>query len=219
MPLSRKEIRNRAYAFANEWKGETRENAEAKPFWEAFFQVFGISRRRVASFEEPVKKLDSKTGFIDLLWKGTLLVEHKSHGKNLDKAYTQGIEYFAGLKEAELPRYVLVSDFERFRLYDLDAGTQNNFALAQLPDHVHLFDFIAGYADIGNSIQEVDLNIQAAELLGKFHDALLASRYEGHALEIFLVRILFCLFAEDTGIFPRHQFINYLLRKQKQLIV
>jgi N-6 DNA Methylase len=216
MPLSRKEIRNLAYAFANEWQGETRENAEAKPFWEAFFQVSGISRRWVASFEQPVKKLDAKTGFIDLFWKGKLLVEHKSHGKDLDKAYKQGMEYFVGLKEEELPRYVLVSDFERFRLYDLDTDTQNNFTLDQLPDHVHLFDFIAGYEDIGTTIQEVDLNIKAAELLGKFHDVLLASGYAGHALEIFLVRILFCLFAEDTDIFTRHQLINYILNYTRQ---
>ncbi len=75
MPLNRKEIRNRAHALVKEWQGETRENAEAKPFWVAFFNVFGINRRRIASFEEPVKKLGDKTGFIDLLWKGKLLIE------------------------------------------------------------------------------------------------------------------------------------------------
>lgn len=216
MPLSRKEIRNNAHAFAKEWQGERREHAEAKPFWEAFFQVFGISRRRVASFEAPVKKLGANTGFIDLLWPGKLLIEHKSYGKNLDKAYQQGLSYFVGLKEAELPRYVLVSDFERFKLYDLESSSSHSFTLAELPDNVHLFDFIAGYEDIGNSIQEIDLNIQAAELLGKFHDALANSGYSGHALEIFLVRVLFCLFAEDTGIFSRHQFINYLLNYTKE---
>lgn len=216
MALSRKEIKNRSYAFAKEWQGETRENAEAKPFWEAFFQVFGITRKRVASFEEPVQKSATKTGFIDLLWKGKLLVEHKSYGKNLDKAYQQGLDYFAGLTEDELPRYVMVSDFERFRLYDLESGTQDNFTLEQLPDHVHLFDFIAGYEDIGNNIEEIDLNIKAAELLATLHDALLQTGFDGHRLEILLVRILFCLFAEDTGIFTRHQFINYLLNYTKE---
>ncbi|NOQ76603.1 MAG: class I SAM-dependent DNA methyltransferase, partial [Methylococcaceae bacterium] len=216
MPLSRKEIKNRAYAFAKEWKGETKENAEAKPFWEAFFQVFGITRKRVASFEEPVKKLGTKTGFIDLLWKGKLLVEHKSHGKSLDKAYKQGLDYFVGLKEEELPRYVMVSDFEQFRLYDLESGTRHNFTLDQLPDYVHLFDFIAGYEDVSSTIEEIDLNFKAAELLGSLHDALLDSGYDGHKLEILLVRILFCLFAEDTGIFTRHQFITYLINYTKE---
>lgn len=115
--------------FTQEWENESRENAEAKSFWDSFFNVFGISRRRVATFEEPVKKLNNKFGFIDLFWKGTLLVEHKSKGKNLDKAYSQALDYFNGLKEEELPKYVLVSDFERFRLYDLEESTEEEFHL------------------------------------------------------------------------------------------
>ncbi|MEI9970383.1 MAG: type IIL restriction-modification enzyme MmeI [Terracidiphilus sp.] len=65
------------------WKNESSEDAEAKSFWDAFFNVFGITRRRVASFEKPVVKSDGKGGFIDLLWKGVLLVEHKSLGRDL----------------------------------------------------------------------------------------------------------------------------------------
>ncbi|MFV1975857.1 MAG: class I SAM-dependent DNA methyltransferase [Candidatus Scalindua sp.] len=211
MPLKRKQIRNNAHAFVIEWKGETRENAEAKPFWEAFFRIFGVNRRRFASFEEPVKKVDNITGFIDLLWKGKLLIEHKSKGKDLDKAYTQAIDYFPGLKDVELPRYVLVSDFDRFRLYDLDSDARFNFIIDDLPDNIHLFDFIAGYEDVDEKFEEYELNIKAAEKLGALHDSLLESGYSGHHLEIFLVRILFCIFAEDTGIFVRHQFINYLI--------
>jgi hypothetical protein len=120
MPLSWNEIRNRAHEFSKRWEDETSEDAEAKPFWTEFFGVFGIDRKRVASFEEPVKKLGDKQGYIDLFWKGVLLVEHKSRGKNLDKAYTQALDYFPGIKERDLPKYVLVSDFERFRLYDLE---------------------------------------------------------------------------------------------------
>lgn len=211
MPLARKQIRNNAHAFVKEWKGESREHAEAKSFWEAFFQVFGVNRRRIASFEEPVKKVDSGTGFIDLLWKGKLLIEHKSKGKDLDKAYSQALNYFTGLKDKELPRYVMVSDFDRFRLYDLDSDACFEFTLDELPDNIHLFDFIAGYEDITDRHEEYELNIQAAEKLGDLHDALLESGYNGHHLEVFLVRILFCIFAEDTGIFNRHQFINYLI--------
>jgi len=211
MPLARKQIRNNAHAFVKEWQDESREHAEAKSFWEAFFQIFGVNRRRVASFEEPVKKADTGTGFIDLLWKGKLLIEHKSRGKDLDKAYSQALNYFPGLKDEELPRYVLVSDFARFRLYDLDAKACFEFTLEELPDKVHLFDFVAGYEDVGDKIEEYDLNIQAAEKLGRLHDALQQSGYSGHELEVFLVRVLFCLFGEDTGIFNRHQFINYLI--------
>ncbi|TCJ12793.1 class I SAM-dependent DNA methyltransferase [Parasulfuritortus cantonensis] len=209
MPLSWNEIRARALAFAKEWADETSEDAEAKSFWDGFFAIYGLSRRRVASFEEPVRKSDGKGGFIDLLWKGVLLVEHKSRGKDLDRAYQQAIDYFPGLKERDLPRYVLVSDFARFRLYDLDQGQQHEFLLGDLPRHIRLFGFIAGYQTRSFG-QEDPVNAKAAEHLGRLHDQLKAAGYDGHALEVLLVRVLFCLFAEDTAIFERRQFQDYV---------
>ena len=75
MPLlSQQEIKDRALAFVKEWEGTTRERAESQTFWNEFFSIFGLTRRRVASFEEPVKKLGDNRGSIDLFWKGTLLV-------------------------------------------------------------------------------------------------------------------------------------------------
>ena len=209
MPLSWNEIKSRAVVFSKEWEGETSEDAEAKSFWDGFFNVFGITRRRVATFEKPVKKGDHKQGFIDLLWKGTILVEHKSKGRDLDKAFTQAKEYFPGLKEAELPKYILVSDFERLRLYDLDADTSVEFHLNEFVQHVHLFGFIAGYEK--RIYKEEDpVNIAAAELMGKLHDLLKAVGYTGHSLERYLVRLLFCLFADDTGIFEKGIFWQYI---------
>ncbi|WP_424947264.1 class I SAM-dependent DNA methyltransferase [Candidatus Spongiihabitans sp.] len=209
MPLSWNEIRTRALAFSNEWQDEGSEQAESQSFWNDFFNIFGITRRRVASFEKLAKKIDGKDGFIDLLWKGVLLIEHKSRGKNLDRAYTQALDYFPGLKERELPRFILVSDFARFRLYDLDDDTTHEFALPDLHQNIHHFAFIAGYQT--HKIKEQDpVNIQAAELMGKLHDRLRAIGYAGHDLEIYLVRLLFCLFAEDTGIFQRQQFHDYI---------
>src|SRR3989339_1812057 len=99
MPLSWNEINKRAIEFSNEWKDVNCERSESKSFWDSFFNVFGISRKRIATFEEPVKLIGDKHGFIDLFWKGTLLVEHKSKGKDLNKAYSQALDYFSGLKE------------------------------------------------------------------------------------------------------------------------
>lgn len=212
MALSWNEIKNRANTFAKEWQDESREDAEAKTFWDGFFNIFGITRRRIASFEEPVKKSDGKGGFIDLLWRGQLLVEHKSRGKNLDKAFTQALEYFPGLKERDLPKFVLVSDFSKFRLYNLETGEQIEFLLKDLYQHVKLFGFIAGYQT--QIIKPQDpINIKAAERMGKLHDALKAVGYEGHALEVYLVRLLFCLFAEDTTIFEKRLFQDYIESK------
>ena len=209
MPLSWNEIKGRALAFSREWAGAVSENAEAKSFWDQFFAVFGVTRRRVASFEVPVKKADGAGGFIDLLWKGVLLVEHKSRGKSLDRAFRQALDYFPGLKERDLPRYVLVSDFARFRLYDLDQDQVHDLALAELYQHVRLFGFMAGYQTRSFG-QEDPVNIKAAEKLGRLHDGLKAAGYDGHALEVLLVRVLFCLFADDTAIFERQQFRDYL---------
>jgi len=205
MPLSWNEIKARALTFSKEWEHETNEHAEAKPFWEQFFAVFGIDRKRIAQYEASVKKLGNKQGFIDLFWPGNLMIEHKSKGKDLEKAFYQAIDYFQGLKEHELPKYILVSDFERFRLHDLDTGATHEFKLNELSTHVHLFGFIAGYQK--RSYKDEDpVNIEAAERMGKLHDALEEAGYTGHALEVYLVRVLFCLFAEDTGIFERTQF-------------
>lgn len=209
MPLSWNEIKSRATAFSNEWKDEVSEDAEAKSFWDDFFNIYGISRRRVATFEQQVKKVDTKTGYIDLLWKGVILVEHKSRGKDLDRAYQQAKDYFPGLTEKELPRYILVSDFERFRLYDLEENLQHDFKLNTLVDHVHLFGFIAGYQKRTYKDQD-PVNIEAAELMGKLHDKLKEIGYSGHHLELYLVRLLFCLFADDTGIFERGIFHDYI---------
>jgi hypothetical protein len=210
MPLSWNEIRDRATTFAYDWAGESYERGEAQTFWNEFFQVFGLSRRRVASFETHVKKLGDTSGFIDCFWPGTLIAEHKSLGKDLDAAHTQAIDYFANLKERDLPQYVVVSDFATIRLYDLEADTQHEFLLKDLPKQIKRFGFIAGYKP--QILRAEDpVNVKAAERMGKLHDALEDSGYRGHDLEQLLVRLLFCLFAEDTGIFqPKDIFLQLI---------
>ncbi len=200
MPLSWNEIKQRAIAFSKEWETETSEKSESQSFWNDFFNVFGITRRRVGSFELPIKKADNKQGFIDLLWKGIILVEHKSRGKDLDKATQQAKDYFPNLKEHELPKYILVSDFQKFRLYDLDTDETKEFELKDFVNHVHLFGFMAGYEKRVYR-DEDPVNIKAAELMGELHDRLKEIGYTGHDLEVYLVRLLFCMFADDTGIF------------------
>ncbi|MFZ4728011.1 MAG: class I SAM-dependent DNA methyltransferase, partial [Pseudanabaena sp.] len=201
--------KQRAIAFSKEWENETSEKAESQSFWNEFFNVFGISRRRVGSFELPIKKADNKQGFIDLLWKGTILVEHKSRGKDLDKATQQAKDYFPNLKEHELPKYILVSDFQKFRLYDLDTDETKEFELQDFVNHVHLFGFMAGYEKRVYK-DEDPVNIKAAELMGELHDRLKEIGYTGHDLEVYLVRLLFCMFADDTGIFNKGIFWEYI---------
>ena len=217
MHLSWNEIRARAARFAEEWKEAEYEKGETQTFYNEFFEVFGVSRRRVAAYEQPVKLLGNRRGFIDLFWKGVLLVEQKSAGRSLILAKQQALEYFPGLKDVELPRYILLSDFQNFELYDLDEGTAPvKFALGQLPQNIEAFTFILGVQK--RTFRDQDpVNIEASALMGKLHDALKASGYEGHDLERFLVRILFCLFADHTGIFePRDIFYNLIAERTQE---
>lgn len=215
MALGWNEIKERAVKFSKEWAGTCNEEADAKPFLIDFFDVFGISRRRVATFEHKVKKLGDFNGYIDMLWKGMMVIEMKSLGKNLDKAYSQANDYLHGLKQYELPRYILVSDFENFRLYDLEDGSQTDFHLKDFVKHVREFGFIAGYQKRTYKAED-PVNIEAAYLMGKQHDALKAAGYTGHELEKYLVRLLFCLFAEDTTIFETRIFQEYIETKTNE---
>jgi len=206
-----------------------KEQAEKQTYWNEFFNVFGIRRRVVASFEEPVKNLSGQYGYIDLFWPRVLLVEHKSFGKDLGRAESQAFRYIHDLaregRENEIPRYVIVSDFARIALHDLEPDDQRplplldngrvhttEFPLADFHKYIHNFAFIPGYQQ--HKFEEQDpINIEAVEIMGRLHDALEQGGYSGHQLERFLVRILFCLFAEDTGIFERESFHLYLLNR------
>ena len=216
MRLSWNEVRIRAARFADEWRDASYEKGETQSFYNAFFEVFDVRRRSVARYEEHVLKLDNRSGFIDLFWPGVLIVEQKSAGRDLGRAYGQAGRYFDSLSERDRPRYILVSDFQSFELHDLDEGEQTSFALADLPDHAEAFGFILGVQR--RTFRDQDpVNVGAAASMGRLHDALEASGYGGHDLEVFLVRTVFCLFADDTGIFePRDIFLDLLETRTRE---
>jgi hypothetical protein len=168
-----------------------------------------------------VKKLSGSWGYIDLFWPGRVLVEHKSAGQDLDKAHTQGMDYIRGLmdsgREKEVPRFLIVSDFMSIALHDLEPEQDPDlplfkrlppsvvFPLEDLHKHIRRFAFIPGYKQ--HKLDPEDpANIEAAELMAHLHDALLDGGFSGHDLRVLLVRLLFCLFADDTGIFNQQDF-------------
>lgn len=215
MPLSWNEIKKRAIEFSKSWEGVEREKAEAQTFWNEFFDVFGVNRRRVAVLEQEVKKLDDSKGYIDLFWPKVLLAEAKSKGKDLIKAKVQAISYLHGIADDLLPKFILTSNFERMVLLDLESGDSHDFFVSKLHENIKLFSFIAGYTKTDFKPED-PVNIKAAELMGKFHDTLKSTGYSGHPLEVFLVRILFCLFADDTGIFEKGIFFDFVRNKTKE---
>ena len=209
MPLSWNEIRDRARHFAKTFADAEDEASESQRFWLHFLNIFGVENRKVTTFEYAVRKFHGGRGRADLFWRGMLLVEQKSRGKDLDEAFAQAQEYLEGIAPRDLPRLVIVCDFARFRLHNLDDGSRTEFALEQLPEKIKHFAFIAGYTP--QTIREQDpVNVKAAETLGRLHDALKTAGYDGHPLEVLLVRLLFCLFADDTGIFELQSFRDFI---------
>ncbi len=193
MPLSWNEIKSRALTFSRTWSDAAHEDSQGKPFWIDFFEIFGITDKRVASFEHAVKKLPAKVlgekaktdGFVDLFWPGMLLVEQKSRGKDLDKALAQALAYFPGIAERDLPQIVIVCDFARFRVHRLTTNETFEFTLKDLHKNIKLFGFVAGYKALEIKPQD-PVNIKAAERMGRLHDALKASGYTDHPLEVLL---------------------------------
>ena len=211
MPLSWNEIRARAHRFAENWSKAKRERADAQSFWNDFFGVFGAPRERVAVFEYPVKKIKGGVGFIDLFWPGVLLVEHKSGGL-FDTAAGQIEDYLLALPQEETPRYTLACDFRTFELKDLKERKSWRFTLADLADNVERFDFVAGY-ERRVFRAENPADRKAAELMGGVCDALREAGYRGE-LERFLTQLLFCFFADDSGIFPEKGMLDDFLRNR-----
>ncbi|MBK8913771.1 MAG: class I SAM-dependent DNA methyltransferase [Phycisphaerales bacterium] len=213
MRLTLSEIRANAMRFAAEWAEVVSERAEAQSFWTDLFSVFGIKRRAVASFEEKVRNLKGAYDRIDVFYSGVMIGEHKSRGEDLSRAASQAFDYVQSLQREgrgnEIPQYIVASDFETIVIFDLEssdpAAPIARFKTARLHENIKHLGFLSGYR-----VKPVDpedpINIEAVEVLGKLHDALERGGYAGHALERFLVRVLFCLFADDTAIFEDDEF-------------
>ncbi|MBQ2652574.1 MAG: class I SAM-dependent DNA methyltransferase [Methanobrevibacter sp.] len=204
MTLSNLTIHERAEEFVKKHHADTYEKGQAQIYWRDFFDIFGVDVHQVVVFEESVKKFDGSPGFIDAFWKGKLIIEHKSLGKNLDLAYSQAIEYLQKLPPEEIPDYVIVSDFQRIRLTNLITKEETEIHIHELPSRIHLFDFI--HMENTEESPQLNLNLQASRLLADLHEEILNDNYDEHSLELFMVRILFCLYAEDTNIFKPKQF-------------
>ncbi len=204
------EIRRQAKTFAEEWKDAHYEKGDTQTFYNEFFEIFGVKRKQVAAYEQRVKLLNDRHGFMDLFWPGTLLVEQKSGKLDLGKAMGQALDYVDGLEKPELqPKYVLTCDFQNWNLLELETGNRIDFKLADLHKNVEHFAFVLGRRRTFGT--QASVNIKAAELMGRLHDAMEKSGYRGADLETLLVQLLFCLFADDTGIFePKDIFLQLI---------
>jgi hypothetical protein len=215
--LNKAEILHRAHGFVKDYADASYEMGDAQNFIRGLCDVFGFSNKRLINFEQRVKKLDGARGRIDGFYPGKLLIEMKSRGENLDAAYQQATDYLPGLKDAELPDYILVSDFEHLHLYHRGtASPPLRHKLGDFSQHIDDYLFLAGFEPQAQADQ-IAVNEHAARKIAELHDAMRSGGYTGLDLERYLVRLVFCLFAEDTGIFEsRGDFGRYLRQHSRE---
>lgn len=215
---TRASLQGGARQFEKKYALATSEQAERQTFWNDFFSVFGIDRRQVAVFERlAARSSTGGTGWIDLLFPGQMAVEHKSAGADLDSAMTQLTDYLPSLTTAEHPWLLVVCDFKRFRWQNLLDDTSGEFALSELAENLHLFWWLAGLPRPDHNFEnEREANLAATRLLAELYDRLETSGYDLHHLRLWITRILFCLFADDAGVWERAAFHAWITEQTRQ---
>ena len=226
--LSLNAIRKNCAKFAHEWSdcvGD--EKQEGHEFMRELMKCFGITKRKAISYERRSNRASTgHQGYIDALIPGKALIEMKSAGKDLDKAEEQALDYIHDLADVETPRLLIISDFRRIRIIDLDSekasdgsgdAGRTEFRLAQLPDHVDDLKFLAGYGmvQVGSHEQE-EASIRAARVMADLYEALDGSGYSDHEASIFLIRTLFCLYGDDAGLWERDLFAEFLVTRTRE---
>ncbi len=222
MAIITREMREKAEAFIINWKGTTTERAEAQTFTNEFFEIFGLYRKNYAQFEKPIQKKDETgTGFADLFWSGKLIIESKSahldNDKHWEKTLQQAEEYIENLFPHQRPQYIMLMNFKRIKKYSVEVSKTNkvkiNFII-EVPLEklaIKLEEFVF-FIDFANRLEDDEkiVNQQAARKIANVYDAIDRKGYNSNDIAILLARLLFCMFAEDTGIFDKKQFENYI---------
>ncbi|HET8581341.1 MAG TPA: DNA methyltransferase [Candidatus Paceibacterota bacterium] len=207
-----RDIQDRAEEFAYTYRDAADEDKEAKPFWTDLFHIFGITARSIGMFEERVKQLNDRDGYIDYFAPGRFLIEHKTRGKDLDRAFAQAARYFESLAEEDKPRYVIICDFGTFRIYDLEATERDRlttFTLEELPKRVKELAFFTD-EEVREYKPEEHIDVKAVRAVGRLHQALASDNYPKEYLPTLLTRLVFCFFADDTSIFEHNLLRRYL---------
>ena len=226
--LSLNAIRSKCAKFAHEWSDcMSDEKQEGHEFMRELMQCFGITKRKAISYERRSNRASTgRQGYIDALIPGKALIEMKSAGKNLDEAEKQALDYIHDLADVETPRLLIISDFRRVRIVDLDSEKASDgsgdaghteFELAKLPDHVDDLKFLAGYGmvQVGSREQE-EASIRAARVMADLYEAMDGSGYSDHEASIFLIRTLFCLYGDDAGMWERDLFTEFLVTRTRE---
>jgi hypothetical protein len=211
--------RSSAVAFADKWKSYTDEKQHARGFWSDFFTTLcGVDDQEEAGieYEKRVKStISGNQEYIDVYWKNVALIEHKTAGENLDKAELQARGYWLSLAPGYRPKTIIISDFQNFRIVDVALNKSHEFPLAKLPENIHRFEAIISGNRTKISEEEITVDQQAAKLMANLYLELEAHGFDGHETSIFLVRLLFLLFGDDTGMWSKNLFLRLVMNSKE----
>lgn len=239
MNITEKQQKKAAKEFAEYWKDKGYEKGQSQKFWIDLLQnVYGVENAtHFISFEDQVH-IDKSTGFIDGYIESTkVMIEQKSLGKDLRKAikqsdgtflnpFQQAKRYIVELPVDKHPRWVITCNFSEFLIYDMNKpnGEPEQILLKDLPKEYYRLQFLV---DTGNENlkKEMEISLKAGDLVGKLYDAIL-KQYKNpeseetlKSLNMLCVRLVFCLYAEDAGIFGQHEmFGDYLKQFQPKQV-
>jgi len=219
-----------AEKFATDWAGKGYEKGQSQPFWLALLRdVFGVAHpEQFISFEDQVKM--DNTSFIDGYISATkVLIEQKSLDKDLRKPFRQsdGLlltpfqqakRYSAELPYSQRPRWVVLSNFREFHVYDMEQprGEPQIIMLENLPGEYHRLGFLTNTGD-ERIKREMEVSLTAGKIVGKLYDALASQFHDAtteramHSLNVLCVRLVFCLYAEDAGIFGKKKMFHHYM--------
>lgn len=219
-----------AAAFAERWKGRGYERGESQPFWiDLLSNVYGIETpsNGFITFED--HRMVDSSNFIDgRIPSSKVLIEQKSLGKDLRKGilqsdgsllnpFQQARRYVVSLPVSEHPRWIVTCNFSEFLVYDMEQpnGEPQQILLENLGKEYYRLQFLVD-AKSEHLSKEMEVSIEAGKIVGRIYDALL-TQYDDNSpealrwLNILCVRLVFCLYAEDAGIFTRDQFHDFLV--------
>lgn len=235
MNMKDKEQKQRAKVFAEFWKDKGYEKGQSQSFWiQLLSDVYGVKNPTEFIEFEDVVHIDKSTGFIDGYIPSTkVLIEQKSIGKDLKKGirqsdgtylnpFQQAKKYIADLPLSKHPKYVVTCNFESFLIYDMENpnGEPQEVFLKDLGKEYYRLQFLVD-SENENLKKEMEISIQAGEIVGEIYDEILPlyinpdDEYTLISLNALCVRLVFCLYAEDAGIFGKHNMFHDYLKKFK----
>jgi hypothetical protein len=211
--------RHAAEVFAAKWKDTKEEKQYAESFWNDFFRhLCGVEDAQVAGIEyqKPVKNsISGNINYLDVYWKDVALIEHKSSGESLDKAFLQAKGYWRSLPKGYRPKWIILCNFQFFRLVNVDLNRTYDFPLAELADNIYRFEAIISGNLTRIAENEISVDQVAAKLMANLYLELSSHGFDGHETSIFLNRILFLLFGDDTGMWEKNLFVNLVMQTKE----